>query len=111
MTTTLANQLPRINLANGGSVQSAKVVSRNLDNRTLPRLTRNCQCTHLSFVQAQHYRVALESRAIRKLNHKSETVRIKLRARGIYEMGCAGAMNFTFGSGTPLRRPATPDGS
>jgi hypothetical protein len=33
----------------------------------------------LSFVQAQHYRVALESRAIRKLNHKSETVRIRLR--------------------------------
>src|SRR5215469_18963956 len=42
-------------------------------NRTLPRLTQNRQCTHLSFVQAQHYRVALESRAIRKLNHKSET--------------------------------------
>jgi hypothetical protein len=33
----------------------------------------------LSFVQAQHHRVALESRAIRKLNHKSETVRIRLR--------------------------------
>src|SRR5229473_7944055 len=30
---------------------------------------------HLSFVQAQDYRVALKSRAIRKLNHKSETVR------------------------------------
>ena len=27
----------------------------------------------MSFVQAQHYCVALESRAIRKLNHKSET--------------------------------------
>src|SRR2546425_12396942 len=37
------------------------------------------QCTHLSFVQAQHYRDALESRAIRKLNHKSEMVRIRLR--------------------------------
>ncbi len=46
---------------------------------TLPRLTQNCQCTHLRFVQAQHYRVALESRAIRKLNHKSEMVRIRLR--------------------------------
>ena len=33
----------------------------------------------LSFVQAQHYLVALESRAIGKLNHKSETVRIRLR--------------------------------
>jgi hypothetical protein len=33
----------------------------------------------LSFVQAQHYRVALESRTIRKLNHKSEMVRIRLR--------------------------------
>src|ERR1700687_6463828 len=27
MTTTLANQLPRINLANGGSMQSAQVVT------------------------------------------------------------------------------------
>jgi hypothetical protein len=52
--------------------------SPNLDNRTLPRLTQNRQCTHLSFVQIQHYRVALESRAIRKLKHKSETVRIRL---------------------------------
>src|SRR3989442_5413288 len=40
---------------------------------------QNRQCTHLSFVQAQHYRDALESRAIRKLNHKSEMVRIRLR--------------------------------
>ncbi len=97
-------------------MQSAQVVTlksgqQNASSLESNRLTQNRQCTHLSFVQAEHYRVALESRAIRKLNHKSETVRIKLRARGIYEMGCAGAMNFTFGSGTPLRRPATPDGT
>src|SRR2546427_8993811 len=47
--------------------------------RTLPQLTQNRQCTHLSLVQAQHYRDALESRAIRKLNHKSEAVRIRIR--------------------------------
>jgi hypothetical protein len=33
---------------------------RNLRIATLPRLAQNRQCTHLSFVQAQHYRVALE---------------------------------------------------
>src|SRR5258708_6246021 len=33
----------------------------------------------VSFVQAQHYRDALGSRAIRKFNHKSEMVRIRLR--------------------------------
>jgi hypothetical protein len=39
-------------------------------------LTQNRQWTLLRFAQAQHYRAALESRAIQKLNHKSETVRI-----------------------------------
>ena len=83
MTTTVANQPRRINLAHRGQCRQieAKCPGRDsvLDNRTLPRLTQNRQCTHLSFVQAQHYRDALESRAIRKLNHKSETVRIRLR--------------------------------
>src|SRR5580658_11241853 len=37
--------------------------SDNLDNRTLPRLTQNRECTHVSFVQAQHYRIAIEPRA------------------------------------------------
>src|SRR5712691_2855221 len=72
MTTTLANQPPRINLANDGSRQSAQVVNlksgqQNASSLTQKRLTQNRRCTHLSFVQAQHYRVALESRAIRKL--------------------------------------------
>src|SRR5215472_342643 len=61
MTKTLANQLPRINLADGGSMQSVRVVTRNLDNRTLPRLTQNHHCTHGSFVQGQYDRLALES--------------------------------------------------
>ena len=78
MTTTLANQLPRINSANGGSMQSAQVVTLKSGQQNASSIDSNRQCTHLSFVQAQHYRVALESRAIRKLNHNSETVRIRL---------------------------------
>jgi hypothetical protein len=65
-------------------MQSAQVVTLKSGQQTLPRLTQNRQCTHLSFVQAQHYRVALESRAIRKLNHKSETVRIRLRGPEVF---------------------------
>src|SRR6266566_2551056 len=60
-------------------MQSAEVVTLKSGQQNAPRLTQNRQCSHLSFVQAQHYRVALESRAIRKLNHKSEMVRIRLR--------------------------------
>src|SRR3989442_8263588 len=60
-------------------MQSARVVTLKSGQQNAPRLTQNRQCTHLSFVQAQHYRDALESRAIRKLNHKSEMVRIRLR--------------------------------
>src|SRR5580704_978978 len=56
MTTTLANQLPRINLANGGSMQSAQILTlKSGATGPLPRLTQNRRCTHLSFV--------LESRA------------------------------------------------
>jgi hypothetical protein len=47
MTTTLANQLPRINLANGGSMQSVQVVTlKSGATGPLPRLTQNRQCTH-----------------------------------------------------------------
>ena len=46
------------------------------------RLTQNRQRCHLSFVQAQHYRVALQSRAIRDVTYKSETVRIRIRGVG-----------------------------
>src|SRR5882672_12950979 len=61
-------------------MQSAQIPDSEIwTTERLPRLTQNRQCTHLSLVQAQHYRVALESRAIRNLNHKSETVRIRLR--------------------------------
>src|SRR5216683_7132292 len=65
-------------------MQSAQVVTltsgqQNASSLESNRLTQNRQCTHLSFVQAQDYRVVLKSRAIRKLNHKSETVRIRLR--------------------------------
>jgi hypothetical protein len=52
---------------------------RNLARWLVQPLVAGHRENHLSFVQAQHYRVALESRAIRKLNHKSETVRIRLR--------------------------------
>src|SRR5580704_10711673 len=56
MTTTLANQLPRINLVNGGSMQSAQILTlKSGATGPLPRLTQNRRCTHLSFV--------LESRA------------------------------------------------
>ena len=45
--TTLANQLPRISLANGGSMQSAQVVTlKSGATGPLPRLTQNRQCTH-----------------------------------------------------------------
>src|SRR6266850_7143794 len=84
MTTTVANQQRRINLANVGQCRQIEAKCPGRDSETwtterLPRLTQNRQCTDLSFVQAQHYRDALESRAIRKLNHKSEMVRIRLR--------------------------------
>src|SRR5260370_38318957 len=89
MTTTLAkpaapNQFGKWRVNASRSRQSAQVVTlksgqQNASSLTQNRLTQNRQCRHLSFVQAQHYRVALESRAIRKLNHKSETVRIRLR--------------------------------
>src|SRR6267143_501737 len=47
MTTILAIQLPRINLANGGSMQSAQVVTlKSGATGPLPRLTQNRQCTH-----------------------------------------------------------------
>jgi hypothetical protein len=47
MTTTLANQLPRINLANGGSMQSAEVVTlKSGATEPLPRLTQNRLITH-----------------------------------------------------------------
>jgi hypothetical protein len=88
-----ANQLRRINLAKGGSIGGSILAERckvpqvvtlksgqqTAASLTQNRLTQNRQCTHLSFVQAQPYRVALELRAIGKLNHKSEAVRIRLR--------------------------------
>ena len=62
-------------------MQIVQVVTLKSGQQKIPRLTQNRQGTHLSFVQAQHYSDALESRAIRKLNHKSEMVRIRLRGR------------------------------
>src|SRR6267378_831848 len=79
MTTTVSNQLPRINLANGGSMQSAQVVTLKSGQQNASSVDSKSPMHSFDFVQAQHYRVALESRAIRKLNHKSETVRIRLR--------------------------------
>ena len=83
--TTLANQMPRINLQTADRCRqieakcpdvTLKSGQQNASSLTQDRLTQNRQCTHLSFVQAQHYCVALESRVMRKLNHNSETVRI-----------------------------------
>src|SRR5882672_8230159 len=69
-------------------MQSAQIPDSEIwTTERLPRLTQNRQCTHLSFVQAQHYRVALESRAIRKLNHKSEMVRNRLRRLEAFNFG------------------------
>jgi hypothetical protein len=57
MTTTLANQLPRINLANGGSMPSAQVVTLQSGQQNASSVDSKSPCTHLSFVQAQHYRL------------------------------------------------------
>src|SRR5258707_14462036 len=97
MTTTLANQQRRINLANvtePGAVATGSrhstpkcILSGKLSLRSRRYRSGFCnvvssphasdlklgQRAHSSFVQAQHHRDALESRAIRKLNHKSES--------------------------------------
>src|SRR5260370_13242932 len=88
MTTTLAkpaapNQFGKWRVNASRARKSAQIVTlksgqQNASSLTQNRLTQNRQCAHLSFVQAQHYRFALGSRAIRKLNHKSETLRIRL---------------------------------
>src|SRR3989442_8456851 len=76
----------------------------------LPRLTQNRQCSHLSFVQAQHNRDALESRAIRKLNHKSEMVRIRLRGLGAFMRRAVVKLveNRKIASLTPIKLSCTP---
>jgi hypothetical protein len=60
-------------------MHSAQVVTLKSGQQNASSVDSNRHRTHLSFVQTQHYRDALESRAIRKLNHKSEMVRIMLR--------------------------------
>src|SRR5260370_21916376 len=59
MTTTLANQLPRINLANGGSMQSAQVVTVKCGQQNASSVDSKSPMQSLSFAQAQHYRAAL----------------------------------------------------
>ncbi len=96
------NQFGKPRIEAGRSRQSAQVVTlkygqQNASSLESSRLTQNRRCTHLSFVQAQHYRVALESRAIRKSNHKSETVRVRLRGLEAFMRWVAGYFrNFNF---------------
>jgi hypothetical protein len=71
MKTTLANQLPRINLANGGSMQRAQVVILKSGRQNAPSVDS----------RSPMHSSELRTSSIRKLNHKSETVRIKLHRR------------------------------
>ena len=79
MTTTVANQQPRINLADGGSTQSAQVVTLKSGEQNASSVDSKSPMHSFELRTAHHYRDALESRAIRKLNHKSKMVRIRLR--------------------------------
>src|ERR1017187_6424462 len=63
MTTTLANQLPRINLANGGSMQSAQVVTLKSGQQNASSVDSKSPMHSLSFVQAQPFSVLLPSHA------------------------------------------------
>ncbi len=79
MTTTLAKQLSRINLVNGGSMQSSQAVTLNLDNRTLLRLAQNRQLHSFELRRGSTFSVLLPSHGLnRKLPDSLEGMRSSL---------------------------------
>src|SRR5580692_6894629 len=70
------------------SRQSAPVVTLKSGQQNASSVDSKSPMRSLSFVPAQHYRVALGSRAIRKLNHKKRDGQNQASGtRGMYEMG------------------------
>src|ERR1700726_1016790 len=67
MTTTLANQPPRINLANGGSMQSARVVTLTSGQQNASSVDSKSPIHSFELRTSSTLPVALESPANRKL--------------------------------------------
>jgi hypothetical protein len=75
MITTLANQLPRINLANGGAMQrpgpASEIWTTERFLADLKSVDLKSQCTHLSFVQTflrNAIRIAAKPRLVMPLS-------------------------------------------